>query len=202
MPENSKFIGIFNIVDGKWEKIDIGKEEYGKKADFVVASYLLNELETRTRLQVLEKLWNMTNEILLLVEPGTPRDYQNIMEMKHYLLERGANLIAPCTCDTGCDLPKEDWCHFLCRIERTRLQKNVKDATVPYEDEKFTYLAVSKSKLTECAKARVIRHPIQRQNMVEVRLCEEGKVTNRIYTKKDKELYKKARKWKVGDLAE
>lgn len=190
------------VKNAKWKKIDIVKENYEEKADIVVVSYMLNELDEKTRLEVLEKLWNMTNQILLIIDPGTPTDYLNMLEMKQFLVDNGANIVAPCTRQIGCDLPKDDWCHFLCRIERTRLQKNVKEADVPYEDEKFTYLAASKQMMDKTTKSRIIRHPKIKTNLVEVKLCEDGKIVNRVYTKKEKEIYKKARKWKVGDTIE
>lgn len=182
-----------------WRNYDVTMSNDELSADIVVASYILNELDNEKRLKVIEKLWSMTNKILLIVEPGTPKDFKNMMILKDLLSNKGANLVAPCTCKEGCPLPKDDWCHFVARVERTKIQKDVKRADAPFEDEKFTYLAFAKCECDISNIKRIIRHPIIRSNMVEVKFCGNGEIVNKIYTKKDKELYKKVKKMNVGD---
>jgi ribosomal protein RSM22 (predicted rRNA methylase) len=48
----------------------------------IVASYMLNELKEDKKIEILEKLWNNTNEILFIIEPGTPENYKNILKYK------------------------------------------------------------------------------------------------------------------------
>lgn len=186
------------IREAIWKKRDVTNEEIAERADIVVVSYLLNEMSEENRFSFLEAIWRQTNQILILVDPGTPKDFQNMIKIKEFLVERGANVMAPCSCEKGCPLPEEDWCHFLCRVERTRLQKSVKKADVAYEDEKFTYLVVTKQKWGK-TKCRVIRPIIATGNWVEAKVCENGKIAKKIITKKDKEKYKMAKKLKVGD---
>ncbi len=169
------------------------------KADVVVASYFLNEYNWERLSTIVKKLWNLTNQILLIVEPGTPKDYQNIMKIKELLVQEGAHVIAPCTTYRGCDLPKEDWCHFTCRVERTQLQRLTKEGQVPYEDEKFTFLAVSKFPLL-MPKARIIRPPIVSGNQIEVHVCEEGKTQIKRITKNEAATFRRLKKCKTGDL--
>ena len=38
----------------------------------------------------------------------------------------------------------DDWCHFTCRVARSRLHKLLKGGEAPYEDEKFAFLAVAR----------------------------------------------------------
>ena len=41
---------------------------------------MLNEIKDDKKLEMLGKLWNSTNEILFIIEPGTPESYKNIMK--------------------------------------------------------------------------------------------------------------------------
>lgn len=190
------------VREAIWIKQDLIKESITEtvkeKADIIVVSYMLNELEETKRLELVESLWNQTNQILLIVDPGTPKDFKNMMQIKNFLVDKGAKILAPCAQERGCSLPSDDWCHFLCRVERTKWQKDIKMATVPYEDEKFTYLAFSKEDIGK-TKNRVIRQPLNKTNFIQLKLCEENGINEIIYTKKEKELYKKAKKIKVGE---
>ena len=38
----------------------------------------------------------------------------------------------------------DDWCHFSVRLPRSREHMHAKRAKVPFEDERFAYLAVSR----------------------------------------------------------
>ena len=200
----SSYQGIKNT---NWIKLDLNnlleKEvEFNESADIVISSYMLNEFAEEKLLRIVEKMWKMTGKLLIIVDPGTPKDHKRLLKIKDCLSELGGNILAPCTCDKECGLPETDWCHFSCRIERTKLQKEAKMANVPYEDEKFTYLAVLKfnENIDFGNFSRIIRHPVIRNNMVEVKLCSKCGITNKIFTKKDKELYKIIRKSKVGDI--
>lgn len=196
------------VKNAKWEKFDVNEykqtNEKRISADVVITSYMLNEFKDDKVLEIVNKLWNMTEKLMIIVEPGTPKDYKRIMKIKEYLANKGGSIIAPCTNCGKCELPENDWCNFSCRVERTKIQKDVKVGDVPYEDEKFTYLAVSKKEFNIEGKniARIIRHPIIKSNMVEVKLCQNGNIINKTYTKKDKEIYKKIRKGKVGTILE
>lgn len=186
------------VREAVWKKRDIINKKITENADMVVVSYMLNEMPEEKKFLFLEEIWKHVNQILIIVDPGTPTDFKNIIQIKDFLVEKGANVIAPCSCEKGCPLPEEDWCHFLCRVERTKLQKSVKKADVPFEDEKFTYLVVTKEKLEE-TKCRVIRPPIITSNWIEVKVCKDGKIEKLVFTKKQKEEYKMAKKLKVGD---
>lgn len=69
---------------------------------------------------------------------------------------------------------------------------------MPYEDEKFTYIAISKKDFGR-EKIRVLRKPILQNGKITLKVCKEGKITDMIITKKDKELYKLAKKKECGD---
>ncbi len=63
-------------------------------------------------------------------------------------MELKAHTIAPCPYDAPCPLAHafkegKDWCHFSVRIPRGKYHRRAKDGTLPYEDEKSSYLVVS-----------------------------------------------------------
>lgn len=181
-----------------WIKKDIVKENIAEKADLVIASYMTNEFITEERLKVINKLINATNKILLIVEPGTPQGHQIIKELKKYCIEHNLYVIAPCVTQEECKLPDNDWCHSTCRIQRTKIQKILKSGDAPYEDEKFSYIAISKEMLNT-ASSRILRHPIIRSGYINIDLCTKKGITNVTISKKDGILYKQAKKKSCGD---
>ena len=190
-----------NIVlkNAKWEKFDFINDELKYKADLVICSYVLNELNQEDRLNALKKLWDSTNKILLLIEPGTPKGFSEIKENRDVLKSFGAVVIAPCPNIANCPMPESDWCHTTCRVARTKLHKLLKSADVPYEDEKFSYIAVGKNVEEKHDYARVLRHPKIESGKITLQLCTKDGICVKIVTKKDKDLFKIARKIKCGD---
>lgn len=184
------------LVNTKWKSFDLTNGDIEDKGDLVVASYVLNELSDEERVKAVDKLWNATNKVLLIVEPGTKVGFSNLKKIRQQLIGEGANIIAPCPHKNECEI--DSWCHFTCRIPRSKLHKEVKNGDVPYEDEKFSYLAVSKE---ECGKTdtRVLRHPIIKKGRVALEVCREDGIQNIELYKKDKEAYKQARKADWGD---
>jgi len=70
--------------------------------------------------------------MLLIVEPGTPAGYKNITEARRVLVESGAHIAAPCTHENTCPMEGNDWCHFTCRISRSRLHRLMKGGEAPF----------------------------------------------------------------------
>lgn len=168
-----------------------------RTADLVLASYMLNEFSKESREKAIRKLWNAADHILLIVEPGTKEGFAVISQVREILLSQGAHLLAPCPHEGPCRLSDDDWCHFTCRVQRSKLHKLLKEGDVPYEDEKYSYIAFSKEE-GERAQARILRHPYITKGQIDLEICgreKNGKVTLR---KKD-EAYKAARKAKMGD---
>ena len=171
----------------KWEKFDLVTSDIGYKADLVICSYVLNELNEADRKMALEKLWNATNKVLLIIEPGTPQGFTEIKELR------------PCPNIEKCPMPENDWCHTTCRVARTKIHKLLKSGDAPYEDEKFSYIAVSKKKKKQKDFARVLRHPKIESGKITLQVCSSNGIEEKVVTKKDKELFKSARKTGCGD---
>ena len=191
-----------NLSQTNWIKKDVSTEKIEQKADLVISSYMLNEFSDESRLSAIRKLWDATNKLLLIIEPGTPESFNNMKNVRKYLIECGGNVVAPCIHNKKCELPENDWCQFTCRISRTRLHKVLKGGDSPFEDEKFFYLAISKkSEIDEFESySRVLRHPKIESGKITLKLCDNNGIYEKMITKKEKELFKIVRKISSGDL--
>lgn len=182
----------------EWYSCDITADELPCRADLVTASYVLNELKADAHAGAVEKLWKSADKMLVIIEPGTMKGFRSIMTAREKLLSLGAHIAAPCPHEEKCPLGKDDWCHFTARISRTKLHKQLKNADVPYEDEKFCYIAAVRTDGGRC-KARVLRHPTIESGKITLDLCTSDGLMQRLVTKKDGALFKKARKSECGD---
>lgn len=187
-------------INAKWNKIDVIVEELKEKADLVIAAYMLNEIKEENLNKVLEKLWNATNNLLLIVEPGTPDSYKKMMKIRKFFIENKLEVVAPCPHLKECKISSNDWCSFSCRISRSKIHKLLKGGDAPYEDEKFCYLAVYKEAIKN-KENRILRHPKIENGLVRLKICNKNSDINEItITKKNKELFKKTRKMRIGDI--
>lgn len=188
------------LKNAVWKKCDLINSDISEKADLVICSYVLNEMNEIDRKNVLTKLWNATNKMLLIVEPGTPIGFNEIKVIRKDLIELGGNIIAPCPNVENCPISENDWCHCTCRVSRTKAHKLLKNGDVPYEDEKFSYLSCTKEVFEKEEFVRVLRHPIIESGKITLQLCSRNGIYEKVITKKDKQLYKIARKLKCGDM--
>lgn len=190
MMEIGKTLHQFEYVN-----YDLSLDNLDINGDLVISSYVLNELDQNSRINAVNKMWNMANKIMLIVEPGTPKGFQIIREVRDYLISIGGHIISPCPHSHVC---LNQWCHFSTRVPRSKLHKDLKDGDAPYEDEKYCYVAFSKTEVTPCAR-RVLRHPQINPGYVELEVCSSEGFRHIKYSKKDKEYFKKARKCNAGD---
>ena len=181
-------------LDADFIKSDVCVFDPVKKYDLVTASYALNETDKTTREKILDKLILCTKKLLVIIEPGTPAAFSLQKEIRDYLKGKGAALIAPCPENAACRLPENDWCHFTCRVPRSKLHKLVKGGDVPYEDEKFTYSAFCLDGSISPCRSRILRHPLIEKGKITLSLCSEDGICSRTIYKSDKDLYKAARK--------
>lgn len=187
-------------VKTTWRTTDVSKPLLKTAPyDLVTIAYLLNELEPKVRKGLMSRLWSLTGDTLVIVEPGTPAGWTRVLEMRDELIRLGANLIAPCPHAARCPLASPDWCHFASRVPRSRMHRATKSADVSWEDEKFIYLAVSRHQDAGFG-ARVLAPPRARKGLVELKLCmETGEADQRILSKRDGPYYKRARRVAWGD---
>ncbi|QPC93908.1 small ribosomal subunit Rsm22 family protein [Mesorhizobium sp. INR15] len=170
-----------------------------KPADLVTAAYVLDEITPASLPKMIDRLWQLTTDTLLIVEPGTPAGWQRILAVRRQLIEAGAHVLAPCPHEAPCALIQPDWCHFARRVARSRLHRLAKDAEVPWEDEKFIYVAASRQ-LPASRQARVVAPPKSGSGKVLLKLCQEdGSAGERLFTKRDGAEFKLARRLDWGD---
>lgn len=196
---DENMIAVFNALTDNLVKVnqaDIINDNVNDKADLVMTSYVLSEMKEQDRLNSVLKLLEMSQKYLLIIDTGTPRVYENMMKIKRFVQEKGYFVSAPCATEK-CGL-KNDYCQFFARVERSSLMRQAKSGELPYEDEKYFYLLISKEKIQNCGK-RVIRRPIIKPNNIELALCTKNGVAHENFTKKNKEMFKIAKKSKIND---
>jgi ribosomal protein RSM22 (predicted rRNA methylase) len=187
-----------------WRTANIAAEEIGSAPrDLVTLTYVLNELVPNVRATLLDRLWQLTADTLVIVEPGTPAGWQRILGAREHLLAAGAHLIAPCPHAHACPLEPPDWCHFAQRVARSRVHRLAKGADVPWEDEKFIYLAVSRNRAASQIAhpiARIIAPPRKGSGRVTLKLCRsDGTAANQLFSRRDGAAFKQASRADWGD---
>ena len=190
--------GSAALQSAVWIEHDLVKENIPRQAELVTAAYVLNEMPEADREKVTQKLWAATQTLLLLVEPGTPQGFLNLRKAREMLLGLGAHIVAPCPHEGECPMAADDWCHFSCRVARSRLHMALKGGEVPYEDEKFAYLAVARGKCNP-VHARVLRHPKVHTGHVTLEVCARDGLKAATVSRRDGPFYKQARDVKAGD---
>ncbi len=184
----------FFSVPPVWQTFDLTSDDL-PQADLITAGYVLNELDEHNRSAALKKLWKAVQKALVLVEPATPESFRHVKEYRKILIENGAFIAAPCPHHSDC--PNE-WCHFGCRVARSKLHRLAKGGESPFEDEKFCYLIATRQKY-DTAAPRVLRRPVIETGKVTLSLCTPDGITAKTFSKKEGDTYKAARKAKWGN---
>jgi ribosomal protein RSM22 (predicted rRNA methylase) len=187
------------LRDVRWQRARIGAQLALPETDLVTVSYVLNELPPSDRAALVDAAGSAARAVVI-VEPGTPDGYARIIEARDRLIGAGFRVAAPCPHSAACPIvPGEDWCHFSARVSRSSLHRQVKGGSLPYEDEKFAYVAAARFPV-EPAPSRVVRRPQIRKGQVLLDLCEaEERLTRTTVTKRHGDLYKAARDADWGD---
>lgn len=205
---NDKFIELARTIasglsdPAEVQRHDLGSFDFGRSFDLVTCAYALTELGDGAVVETAERLWQHTTGVLVIVEPGRPRDYQRLMAVRARLVEQGGTVLAPCPHDKPCPLVAPDWCHFSVRLSRSRDHMRMKGGTLGYEDEKFSYLVVARPGIGTRTPARVIRPPAENKFSISLPLCASNGTELRVVASRDKVAFKAARKLGWGDSAE
>ena len=169
--------------------------------DLVILSYALGEFSKPQQQCLIETAWNVASQVLIILEPGTKRGFENVLHARDFLGTLGAHIVAPCPRSSPHPCPMAetgDWCHFAQRVERTSLHRTLKGGELGYEDEKFSYVVFSRQPLPT-AQSRIVRHPAIRKGHVELQLCTTNGLQRITISKSQKERYRAARKAEWGD---
>ncbi|KAK9145678.1 hypothetical protein Sjap_005581 [Stephania japonica] len=166
--KNLPLIQSYGSIQGLVQNV----QKPDRKHDLVMASYVLGEIPSlKDRITLVRQLWDLTEDVLVLVEPGTPHGFNIISQMRSHILwmekrrcrksgdvpdatasnteasKSGAFVVAPCPHDGACPLDKTGkYCHFVQRLERTSSQRSYKRSKGQplrgFEDEKFCFVAL------------------------------------------------------------
>jgi ribosomal protein RSM22 (predicted rRNA methylase) len=182
-------------IHASWDKLP------SATYDWVTAAFLLCEIKPSMKESFIKKAWAASRSVLILIQPGTPTGYQELMMARSLLMGLGAHILAPCPHQKACPMQGENWCHFKARFQRTPTQMFLKNATRGFEDETYSYLIASRcGNLTDGSIARVISSPQKRSGHVRFDLClDDGKLCKMTFSKRQKDVYKLARDTDWGD---
>ncbi len=182
------------LPDANWVAGDVSQAQ--GPADLVVASYVLGELHDPT--DAAAHLWRQSTDTLALIEPGTPTGYRRVVAVRAAVIDAGGQTVGPCPHDLACPLGSDDWCHFAVRLARSRLHRQAKGVELGYEDEKFSYAALSRG-IAPQAGARIIRQPQIRSGHVNLVTCERDGIHERTISRKQGARFKEAKGAAWGD---
>lgn len=196
--ELAKEAKIPQVLSANWILGDVSKAKEFKKTDLAIASYSLGEMSLENAKQVAQNAFACTKQGLIIIEPGTPKGFAFVREIRDHLKALGAFVAAPCSHQMACPMVSPDFCHFSERLVREKFHREAKNATLPYEDEKFSYVILTKTSLKPYF-GRLIKRPIKGSGHVTLDICHEGKITRQVVARSNKEKYKSSRKAEWGD---
>ncbi|GAA3945456.1 small ribosomal subunit Rsm22 family protein [Streptomyces gulbargensis] len=187
------------VLDAEWRREQVGTALRLADTDLVTVSYVLKELAVADRTALVTEAARAARGAVVIVEPGTPDGYERIIAARDLLVGAGFTVAAPCPHSGACPIvPGTDWCHFSARVTRSSLHRRVKGGSLPYEDEKYAYVAAVRFPVTPAA-ARITRRPQIRKGQVLLELCGPDGLGRETVTKRHGALYKEARDAEWGD---
>ena len=182
-----------SVRGAQWTAQQIGTDTRLPEADLITMSYVLNELPAEARSAIVAEMI-ARGRVVVIVEPGTPEGYRRVIEARTRLIEAGMSIVGPCPHDLTCPISlQDDWCHFATRINRSATHRQIKGASLSYEDEKFSYVIASRVPFPRAA-GRVLRRPQRGKKIVQFPVCSaDGGVVRTTVTKSQGEAYRQAK---------
>lgn len=166
--------------------------------DLVTLSYVTTEMKSFFIDKIIKRWFYSNSKIILFLEPGTMYGFKNIKLIRDKLIKLGTKIIAPCPNELKCPMKQNDWCHFYVRLARSKQHKYLKEGTLAYEDEKFSYVIATKMDV-EKRDPRILRNISKNKDEINVTLCKDGKILKETIFRKDAKRYKLCEKLKWGD---
>ena len=168
-------------------------------ADLAIASYLVGEVPGDQLGDIADALWSRVAGVLIVIEPGTPAGFERIRMLRAHLIGQGGHVVCPCPHDLACPLAGNDWCHFSQRLNRSRDHRQVKGVSLSFEDEKFSYVVLSRHRPARPAGDRVLSVPRVSKGQIATKLCTPQGLVTDIAPRRDRDAYKARRSWRWGD---
>ncbi|XP_030038702.2 methyltransferase-like protein 17, mitochondrial [Manduca sexta] len=178
------------------------------KYSIVLSAYSLFELPSmKSRLETVQKLWNKTEDYLIIIEHGSNAGFQIVNEAREFVLNlpEGSNkgyAYSPCPNDNVCPryMEHETPCNFLMKYESLPFPSK-SDISA----ELFSYVILKKGTRPpdDPQWPRIVRAPIVRSGHTICRLCTaQGELKEIIFSKAkfDQTTYRCARSSNWGDV--
>jgi ribosomal protein RSM22 (predicted rRNA methylase) len=159
--------------------------------DLVVIGHVLNELSVNQRSDLIARAWAATAHTLIIVEPGTSAFFPMLTTIRQTLIDLGAHVIAPCTHCSRCPMV-DDWCHYATKIARPDFQRLARGATLPYEEAKYSYIAVSRIPIAYSG-ARVLHDTTTHKGYITLEHCSSRGIMTSSVPKRQRDAYRLAR---------
>jgi ribosomal protein RSM22 (predicted rRNA methylase) len=170
-----------------------------KPHDMVFLSYTLSELPQTHQEKTIQKIWDNTTQVLVLIEPGTPHGFETIRRARESLIQKSAYIMAPCGHESPCPMKDGNWCHFSTRVSRSLDHQRAKEGRLSYEDEKFSYLIASRKPSPKPLPLRIIQKPIKAKGHIILDVCTPNGITRKTLTKSKTPDYKTQSRLEWGD---
>lgn len=166
--------------------------------DVVMASYVFNEIDPNKLGQLITKYWDACSGVMVILEPGTPQGAGIIQVIRNWAIAKNINILAPCPHSNACPLAEVEtrWCHFSVRTSRTKLHKILKGGDAGFEDEKFSYIILSRAPSVK-PQYRIVGHP-SGTKLREMQVCG-PKGAETLQVSKSHPLHKLSKKLEWGD---
>ncbi len=190
--------GAAPLRHAEWQQGDLSRLPRPAPHDLVTAAYVIGELAEDVQDRTVSGLWEATRGALVLVEPGTPAGFARIRRARDALLAMGAHLAAPCPHQGPCPMSEGDWCHFAQRVARSALHRHAKSGAIGHEDEKFSFVALSRGPARPIA-GRVIRHPQVRSGHVHLEVCSPQGLRGDTVSRSQRERFREVRDLRWGE---
>ena len=167
--------------------------------DLVLASYVFGELTPDQQQTLFHRALALTSDYCLIILPGTPKGFSIINTLRNLALEQDISIVAPCTHSQKCPLKDKDWCHFPVRLPRSTWHKRLKGGDLGYEDEKYSYLLLSKNPVTPAFSGRIIKHPHHASGHGTLDVCTNGQLKTLAYSRKKSPGYQDLKRLQWGN---
>ena len=179
---------------------EIARLTTSRQYDLVLAAYTFAELSEADAEECVSRLWAACYGVLAIIEPGTPEGFARILRCRNMLGGQNAAIAAPCPGYYPCPIVATDWCHFSVRLPRSRDHMRAKQASVPYEDERFSYLAASRDPVALAPPSpRILAQPQDEKSGMRLKLCTDGCIVGKSAPRREKAAYRALARKKWGD---
>lgn len=197
------------LINSKWQQttfntfLTISPET--PSYNLICVNYVLGEFSGSFDSSFLEKIWLHTKDVLVIIEPGTPEGFHHILRARSFflnsVLKDTSQILAPCPHSYECPLQNTlDWCHFSAYVPRSKTHMHLKEGSLPYEQEKFSYLIIKRRHFENILPARIIKKPLLRSGHIHFDLCTtKGVHLRKTISKRQKDLFQQAKSLKWGD---